>query len=168
MTFRKELETLASRRRFLAAGGGLLVLSGCTTFDALTPSQGATSDQTDAVLPMINVLRAEHGLPALSRGKNAVRAAEDQADRMARHGEMEHNIGFGANFADRMQGMNVALPAAENIAEGQGSAARAFNAWVHSPKHLKNMLGSYTGLGVAVSQNSASANRPYWSMVLSN
>jgi uncharacterized protein YkwD len=28
------------------------------------------------------------------------------------------------------------------------------------------MLGNYRGLGVAVAQNSASGNRPYWAMVL--
>jgi len=67
-----------------------------------------------------------------------------------------------------MNRMGVRLQAAENIATGQETAERAFQAWVHSPKHLKNMLGPYKGLGVAVSQNSASDNRPFWSMVLSN
>ncbi|MFT4160096.1 CAP domain-containing protein, partial [Shinella sp.] len=98
----------------------------------------------------------------------AQRAAMDQASRMAAAGRMEHNIGLGANFGKRMKGMDVALPAAENIAAGQAGAAEAFEAWRQSPKHLANMLGNYRGLGVAVVSNPASGNRRYWAMVLSN
>ena len=81
---------------------------------------------------------------------------------------MEHNIGFGASFLKRMKGMDVSLPAAENIAAGQASAIEAFEAWYRSPKHLENMLGAgYRGLGVAVVSNPDTGNRPYWAMVLS-
>jgi uncharacterized protein YkwD len=160
---------MPSRRRLLVlAVGSALLLSGCSTIGVLSPEPGNSVDETAKVLPLINAFRASHGLSALGDDKAAMRAAADQANRMARAGEMEHNIGFGANFADRMKKMGVRLQAAENIAVGQDTPESAFDAWVHSPKHLTNMLGPYTGLGVAVSQNSASANRPYWSMVLSN
>ncbi len=158
------------RRRFLKAGGivSLAILAGCNTGKVLTPEPGQGSDQTDATLGLINTLRAEKGLQPLVRDAAASGAALDQATRMARAGRMEHNIGLGANFYDRMKGQGVALPAAENIAAGQDDAARAFDAWVRSPKHLVNMLGAnYRGLGVAVVQNPASGNRPYWAMVLS-
>jgi uncharacterized protein YkwD len=145
-----------------------LALAGCTTVKNVKPEAGNSTDQTVVVLPLINKLRAEHGLSAVALDPAAMRAAADQANRMSRTGQMEHNIGFGANFADRMNRMGVSLQAAENIAEGQATPERAFDAWVHSPKHLKNMLGPYKGLGVAQSENSASGNRPFWSMVLSN
>jgi uncharacterized protein YkwD len=157
-----------SRRLFILGVGSAVLLSGCSTFGVLSPEPGNAVDETAKVLPLINMLRASHGLSPLGDDKAAMRAAADQADRMARAGEMEHNIGFGANFGDRMKKMGVRLQAAENIAVGQDTPERAFDAWVRSPKHLTNMLGPYTGLGVAVSQNSASANRPYWAMVLSN
>jgi uncharacterized protein YkwD len=67
-----------------------------------------------------------------------------------------------------MKGGDVTLPAAENIAAGQDSVARAVQAWIDSPKHLHNMLGNYSGLGVAIARNPASGNRPYWAMVLSS
>lgn len=161
---------LVARRALLLALPALW-LAGCTTsglFSSVAPSPGNTVDKTAAVLPLINQLRAERGLPAVAADAPAMRAAGDQANRMAGHGEMEHNIGLGANFADRMKRMGVGLQAAENIASGQSTPDEAFEAWVRSPKHLHNMLGPYKGLGVAVSQNSASADRPYWSMVLSN
>ncbi|QRI63526.1 CAP domain-containing protein [Shinella sp. PSBB067] len=157
-----------SRRTFLAASGAAVaaLAAGCTTRPP-APSAGTGSDQTAASLAFVNKLRAAHGLPALALDGAAQRAAMDQAGRMAAAGRMEHNIGFGANFGKRMKGMDVALPAAENIAAGQASAAEAFEAWYRSPKHLANMLGSYRGLGVAVVSNPASGNRRYWAMVLS-
>ncbi len=164
-------QVFVARRRVLLKAGGvflLAVLAGCNTARVLTPEPGQGSDQTEATLGLINALRARKGLEPLVRDAAASSAALDQAARMARAGRMQHNIGLGANFYDRMKGQGVALPAAENIAAGQDDAARAFYAWVRSPKHLVNMLGSnYRGLGVAVVKNPASGDRPYWAMVLS-
>lgn len=162
---------MMSRRAFLAASAASVAVlaAGCSTTGVLTPSAGTGSDQTPASLAFVNKIRAERGLAPLSLDKAAQRAAMDQASRMASAGRMEHNIGFGANFLKRMKGMEVPLPAAENIAAGQDSAAEAFDAWYRSPKHLENMLGTgYRGLGVAVVSNPASGNRPYWAMVLSS
>lgn len=159
------------RRVFLAGTGAALaaLAAGCSTVGVLSPSSGAGGDRTDATLALVNGLRAERGLPPLARDPAAARAAMDHAARMAAAGRMEHNIGFRASFAGRMKGMNVPLPAAENIAAGQDSAARAFDAWHRSPRHLANMLGpGYRGLGVAVATNPSSGNRPYWAMVLSS
>ena len=161
---------MLTRRSFLVASAASIaaLAAGCSTTGVLTPSAGTGSDQTSASLALVNTLRAERGLSALSVDKAAQRAAMDQASRMASVGKMEHNIGLGANFLKRMKGMDVALPASENIAVGQDSPAEAFDAWYRSPKHLENMLGSsYRGLGVAVVSNPASGNRPYWAMVLS-
>ncbi len=161
---------MLTRRTFLTASAAAIAVlaAGCSTTSVLAPSAGTGSDQTAASLGLVNKLRAERGLSALVIDKQAQRAAMDQASRMASAGKMEHNIGFGANFLKRMKGMEVALPAAENIAVGQDSAAEAFDAWYRSPKHLVNMLGaSYRGLGVAVVSNPASGGRPYWAMVLS-
>lgn len=161
---------MVSRRTFLVASAAAVaaLAAGCSTTSVLTPSAGTGSDQTAASLVLINKLRADRGLQALTLDRAASRAAMDQASRMAAAGKMEHNIGFGANFLKRMKGMDVALPAAENIAVGQDDAAKAFDAWYRSPKHLENMLGArFRGLGVAVVANPSSGNRPYWAMVLS-
>ena len=159
---------MLSRRALLATSMAALA-AGCSTTSVLAPSAGTGSDQTPASLALVNKLRADRGLAPLALDRAAQRAAMDQASRMAAAGRMEHNIGLGASFLKRMKGMEVPLPAAENIAVGQDSAAAAFEAWYRSPKHLENMLGAgYRGLGVAVVSNPASGGRPYWAMVLSS
>ncbi len=156
------------RRAFLAGSAAAVaaLAAGCSTTGR--PASGTGRDETSASLVLVNRLRAAQGMPALSADPAAQRAALDQAHRMAAAGRMQHNIGLGANFLSRMKGLDVPLPAAENIAVGQDSAGRAFDAWYRSPKHLENMLGTrYRGLGVAVVTDPASGNRPYWAMVLS-
>ncbi|MBB4183867.1 CAP domain-containing protein [Sinorhizobium terangae] len=158
------------RRRALLRAGGFLslgVLAGCTTSNLLSTGEGSGSDQTTATLGYVNALRKDRGMTSLVHDPVASVAALSQAARMARVGKMQHNIGWRDNFYDRMKSQGVTLPAAENIAMGQDDAESAYNAWFHSPKHLENMLGNYRGLGVAVAQNSASGNRPFWAMVLS-
>ncbi|MGH6806259.1 MAG: CAP domain-containing protein [Ensifer adhaerens] len=156
------------RRGFLRAGAVLSVgvLAGCTTSNVLTPGTGTGSDQTEASLGHVNALRKNKGLSPLVADKAASVAAMSQAARMAKVGKMQHLIGWSDSFYDRMKSQGVTLPAAENIAMGQDGAERAYDAWYKSPKHLENMLGNYRGLGVAVAQNAASGNRPFWAMVL--
>ncbi len=157
------------RRRLLllSAGGFAAALAGCRTTDVLSPTDGQSRVETAAALAMVNTLRQSRGLSTLSRNAQAEIAAIAQAKRMARAGEMSHLIGFNDSFAARMKGHGVPLPAAENIATGQDTVARAVQAWIDSKRHLDNMLGNFNGLGVAVAWDSSSGNRPYWAMVLS-
>ena len=143
------------------------MLSACTTTSLLDTGDTQARDETAAALPLTNRVRNAKGLPPLVIDSAASKAALFQAGRMAKAKEMRHLIGFRDSFYDRMKASGVTLPAAENIATGQSDVARAVDAWVHSPKHLENMLGNYTKLGVAVAYDT-STNRPYWAMVLSN
>lgn len=163
-------ETFLTRRRLLAMSSLMLVagLAGCSTVAVLRPEPGSAGDETANALPLVNALRAKSGLSPLAADPKARSAALVQARRMAKSGKMTHLIGFNDSFLERMKGGGVTLPAAENIAAGQDSVTRAVQAWIDSPKHLHNMLGSYRGLGVAIARNPASGNRPYWAMVLSN
>ncbi|MBL0371852.1 CAP domain-containing protein [Rhizobium sp. KVB221] len=166
--------TLINPTRRLLLGGfvsttGLLVLSSCSTTTALAPIEsGAVVDATEASLPMVNSVRRKKGLSGLSSDPVAASAAKDQAIIMSRYGRMDHHLGSDKSFLARMKRMDVRLPAAENIATGQDTVDEAVAAWIHSKKHLENMLGSYRGLGVAVARNSGTGSRPYWAMVLSN
>lgn len=159
-----------SRRALLLWSGTALAagLAGCRSSDILTTDSGTSTDTTEEALAMVNALRAKRGLSPLAADKAAQAAAVIQARRMARADKMAHLIGIRDDFKDRMKASDVALPAAENIAAGQQETARAVTAWIESPKHLKNMLGSYRGLGVAVARDPSSANKPYWAMVLSS
>ncbi|OCP05072.1 MULTISPECIES: CAP domain-containing protein [unclassified Ensifer] len=161
---------LVIERRGLLRATAILslgALAGCTTSQVLTSASGTGSDQTGASLGYVNELRKGRGLTPLVQDRAASVAAMNQAARMAKSGKMQHLIGWNDSFYDRMKGQGVTLPAAENIAMGQDDAERAYDAWYKSPRHLENMLGNYRGLGVAVAQNAASDNRPFWAMVLS-
>lgn len=158
-------------RRSLLQGAGLALaamVAGCATPPPPPVSSGNARDVSAAAVPMLNALRAKKGLPAISVDTAASGAAVYQARRMAGAGKMAHIIGPGDDFKSRMKGGGVSLPAAENVAAGQGSLEDAMKAWINSPKHLHNMLGSYRGLGVAVAHDPSNGNRPYWAMVLSN
>jgi uncharacterized protein YkwD len=159
-----------SRRSILRLSGLALVagVASCTTAPKMssTPSNG--DDETAAALPLVNELRAKNGLPPLSVDPAATTAALFQAKRMASAGKMKHVMGIADGFGPRVKASGVQLPAAENIAAGQQSVPAVVTAWINSPHHLENMLGHYTGLGVAVAHNPASKNVPYWAMVLSS
>jgi len=155
---------LPSRRDMLILSGFGLLLASCSTVGVITPTQGA-EDETAGALPLVNKVRAERGLSPLNAPSAARSAAQEQAVRMAKAEQMTHVIGRGDDFKSRMKRRDVPLPAAENIASGQGTVEEAVQAWVNSQRHLTNMLGSYNGLGVAMARSAAS--RPYWAMVLS-
>ena len=122
---------------------------------------------TSTFLPWVNALRADHGLPPVSYARVNEQAALDQARRMALVGKMNHITSRNETVAERFKRIGLPLPAAENIAMYQQTPERAFQAWVNSPQHLKNMLGDYAHMGVAVSTSPNSENRPFWSMDLS-
>ena len=158
-----------TRRLFLVGAGSTLLLAGCSVTSTLAPIEtGNSTDATDAALPTVNAVRRKNGLGSLFNDPVAANAARDQAIRMARYGKMSHDLGSDRTFLARMKRMNVPLPAAENIATGQDTTDRAVLAWINSKKHLENMLGSYTGIGVAMATNTGTGDRPYWAMVLSN
>ncbi|PZM12062.1 CAP domain-containing protein [Rhizobium tubonense] len=165
MTLQTSLFTRRNALRFAS----LALVSGvasCATKPLVLNATG--EDQTAAALPLVNALRAKNGLSALSIDPAASAAAIYQARRMASLRKMSHLIGFGDDFGRRVKSSGVRLPAAENIAEGQRSTNAVVDAWIHSPHHLENMLGHYTGLGVALAYDASSNKMPYWSMVLSS
>lgn len=158
-----------SRRLFLIGAASTLLLPGCSVTTTLAPTEtGSSADTTETALPIVNSLRRKNGLAALFNDPVAANAAKDHAIRMARYGKMSHDLGSDKTFLARMKRMDVPLPAAENIATGQDSTERAMAAWIRSRNHLENMLGRYTGVGVALARNTGTGDRPYWAMVLSN
>lgn len=167
------LISLSTRRNALL-GAGLAIaalatcLSSCATKPAPDLAAIPVEDETAEALPLVNQLRAAHGLAPLKIDPAATAAAEHQAKRMVGAKKMAHLIGFGDDFGRRVLASGVRLPAAENIAEGQRTVPAVVNAWKNSPHHMENMMGHYTGIGVAVARDSTFRDHPYWSMVLSS
>jgi uncharacterized protein YkwD len=161
---------ILSRRNLLRLSGVALAagVAGCTTRSPhpTTPSEG--EDESAAALPLVNQLRVKNGLAPLAIDPAASAAAIFQAKRMADAGKMTHLMGMTDSFGTRVKESGVQLPAAENIASGQQTVPAVVTAWINSPHHLENMLGRYSGIGVAVAHNPSSRNLPYWSMVLSS
>ena len=130
---------------------------------------GGDVDQTvmtSTFLPWVNDLRKSRGLAPVSGSRACTNVAVDQASRMALAGKMNHLTGR-ESVAARFKRNDLPLPAAENIAMHQATPQRAFQAWVNSPKHLENMLGKYSRIGVAKAISPNSGNTPFWSMCLS-
>lgn len=162
------LLSISRRALPLAAMAALFLLPACTTAPPKRSFSGTAEDRTAEALAPVNALRASKGLPALSAAAPSRDAALVQARRMAAAGQMKHLMGFGDSFGARMQASSVPLPAAENIGAGQQTTDAVVKAWIASPHHLENMLGSsYSTLGVAVARDPATGNHPYWAMVLS-
>ena len=163
------MDLITTRRLFLIGSGATLLLAGCSVTSTLAPIEtGTSADTTEAALPIVNATRRKNGLSSLFNDPVAANAARDQAIRMARYGKMSHDLGSDKTFLARMKRLDVPLPASENIAVGQNSTERAVDAWIRSKRHLDNILGPDTGVGVAMAMNEGTGNRPYWAMVLSN
>lgn len=150
-------------RRWAMLGGGMLLLSGCTTFDGLLDVGGGTDGiVTRQALGPLNELRRQEGLDRIGADRAAERAALDAARTMARRGQMTHG-----DFLTRVRRNGVEGAAAENIARGQPDVATVMRVWTRSAGHRRNMLvPKFSGVGVAVARNPASGDRPYWAMVL--
>lgn len=159
---------MTTRREFVAGGGAVglaLFIAGCASL----PGGGADGRiVTNDAIEQVNAFRRANGREPLRYGRAASNAALEHARTMAASATMAHNIGFGADFSRRMNNQNVALPAAENIATGQDTVARALRAWEVSSSHARNTLDPrFTEVGVAVAFDPSNGNEPYWAMVLS-
>ncbi|MEO2039937.1 MAG: CAP domain-containing protein [Martelella sp.] len=159
---------IATTRRVLLLGALAAGVSACSPFFGNDLPRGNVDSEamTSTFLPWVNDLRKSRGLSKLTYSRACEQAAIDQASRMALADKMNHITG-GESVLARFKRMGLPLPAAENIATQQRTPERAFQAWVNSPGHLKNMLGNYSHIGVARAVSPNSGNQPFWAMCLS-
>ncbi|WP_407268321.1 SafA/ExsA family spore coat assembly protein [Radiobacillus sp. PE A8.2] len=101
------------------------------------------------VIQLTNQERAKQGLPALTPDWELSRVARYKSQDMHDKGYFSHNSPtYGSPFT-MMQNFGVNYrSAAENIARGQRTPQEVVRAWMNSPGHRKNILGSYTHIGV--------------------
>lgn len=133
----------------------LLLLCGLTACghesqaDTGTDAALATIGQMDPTAALMvssavneaNRVRAQYRLPPLVLDAQITRAAQGHATDMRQHNYFEHQSQDGRSPFDRMHDAGVKfMAAAENIALGQKTAALAFQAWLNSPGHRKNLL----------------------------
>lgn len=90
---------------------------------------------------LVNFERAGHGLAALARSPHLDAVARNHSARMAATGGIFHN----GNLAGEVGGAWVAL--GENV--GMGAYADGLHhAFMNSPSHAANILGSYDSVGI--------------------
>jgi len=103
---------------------------------------------------MVNKARADAGVEPLQFDMNLVKVARLKAQDMVDKGYFSHQSPtYGSPF-DMMRQFGIEFKTAgENIA-GNQTAQKAFNAWMGSEGHKKNILNAsfnYTGIGVVES-----------------
>jgi uncharacterized protein YkwD len=137
----------------------------CAVVLCSTPARSAeaTSKVVAAVVDLTNAERTQHERQPLRANAQLMRAAQVQAEQMARARQMAHVLPDAPypNAEDRLAAAKYRWRTyGENVASGQTSAAQVLKDWMHSRGHRTNILNpSFTeiGAGYAVDRE----GRPY-------
>jgi uncharacterized protein YkwD len=115
----------------------------------------------DEVLKAHNRERAGAKLPALAKSTRLQAAALRHAKDMAAHGKMTHKGTDGTSPPDRIKAERYRYRrAGENIAAGSFTIDALMKGWMESPPHKRNILGSFSQIGVAYA--TAENGKRYW------
>ncbi|MBL4852926.1 MAG: CAP domain-containing protein [Robiginitomaculum sp.] len=116
----------------------------------------------------LNAYRRLHGLGPMVLNNKLTAASQAHAKDLAVHGTISHSGTDGSNFGERMQRQGYySSVAAENVATGQKSWAKVFQAWKDSPGHNVNLLrDDVTDFGIALVYEPKTTYQTYWAMVV--
>ena len=131
------------------------------------PTAANASAYADEVVARTNTERRAAKLAPYTRSMNLMRAAQLQAEQMAKTGKLEHDLP-GATYptlGTRLAAAQYPMRAAgENIGEGYRTPGGAVSAWMGSAGHRANILSAnYTEMGAAMSLGANGAI--YWVQV---
>jgi uncharacterized protein YkwD len=156
----------------------VVIFAGCAsvpTWPAHSSYQRAGSDSTpkqpggdfdpkaacDEVVKAHNRIRTEAKRPALAISSKLQAAAERHARDMAAQDKMTHKGSDGSSPIIRITDEGYPYRrAGENIAAGRFSTERLMKGWMESPHHKRNILGSFSQIGVACA--TAESGKRYW------
>lgn len=138
-----------------------------TTSTTPPKTTGTTANQSyaDQVLKLVNQEREKAGLKALVTTDSLQKAANKRAVEIV--SSFSHTRPDSRSFATVLGDYNINyLAAGENIAYGQKSPEEVMTAWMNSPGHRANILGSQFGkVGIGVYQSNGVY---YWSQEFTN
>lgn len=154
----------SSEFRNLCAGYGIspgsLSVSGLTSAAApvqSTPAPSANLNSYEAsVLALLNEVRAQHGLRALSASQPLTNIARSRSADMIALNYFSHSIPSGGNVFNLLRSSGISYSTAgENLAHsrpaGAGSPQAFVNAWMASPGHRANILKpQYNKIGIGM------------------
>jgi uncharacterized protein YkwD len=147
----------------------------CTVCVCSPPAPSAAPSESGAalaasvaagVINLTNIERTHHHRAALLANAHLMRAAQLQADQMARAGHMAHVLPDARypRLEDRIAAEYRWYAIGENVAFGQANAAKVLDSWMHSPGHRKNILNStFTEMGAGYAVDHT--GRPYYVQV---
>jgi len=121
-------------------------------------------DRSQKVLELVNENRVENGLAELSFNKELYQAASIRAEELAT--SFSHSRPNGKSAFSVLDDLEIFyMCAGENIAAGFNTPKTAITAWMHSPGHRANILGTdYTSAAVGVYVSSDETC--YWCLML--
>lgn len=122
----------------------------------------SVSKYESEVVRLVNEVRAQNGLSALTHDWELSRVARYKSQDMKDNNYFSHTSPtYGSPF-EMMKNFGISYrSAAENIAKGQSTPQAVVNAWMNSSGHRKNILSSsYTHIGVGYV-----ANGNYWTQM---
>ncbi len=116
----------------------------------------------------LNAYRRLHGLDPVVFNDKLTAASRDHAKDLAAHGTISHKGTDGSGHGDRVQRRGYYFTiAAENVATGQKSWEKVFQAWKDSPGHNENLLrNDVTDFGIALVYEPKTTYQTYWAMVV--
>lgn len=118
-------------------------------------ANSSVSDIEREVTQLVNVIRAENGLGALTIDETLSQTARAKAVDMAQNNYFSHTSPtYGSPF-DMMKQFGVDYnTAGEDIAKGYSTAQAVVDGWMNSPGHRANILNaSFTRTGVGYTDN---------------
>ena len=153
-----------------------LTLGGCNLGAPLAPEPlpqhelapgGAVLDPRVAC-DEISLYRKNKGLRLVANDPVLQKAAQFQADAMARAGRLDHNAGlsFTKRIAAIGRGSSYAV---ENVSAGYETFAAAFSGWRRSKPHNENLLDpQVTRMGIATAYAPAARYKVYWALIMTD
>jgi uncharacterized protein YkwD len=125
------------------------------------PSAQEVAERVKKVVALHNEERAKEKLNSLEISPKLTRAAQRQADDMAKRGKMSHEGSDGSSPSERITDAGYRYRrVGENVAFGRLSPGAVMAGWMDSPPHRRNILGSYSQIGAACAI--AEDGRSYW------
>ena len=109
----------------------------------LLPAAPAAAAEPDTIHSLLNDARWADGQAGLVRNSALDQVAANWAAKLAASGTLSHNPDYAAQIPSGWSN------AGENVAQGQPDAGVMHAAWMASPGHRANILGSYTDVGIA-------------------
>jgi uncharacterized protein YkwD len=110
-------------------------------------------------MTLINNYRVSRGLNALEKINYISHKSEEHDNYMITNNVVNHDD-FDARSTNIIKVLN-AKNVSENIAYNYNSAQGAFDAWLKSEDHKKNIEGNYTHFGISIRENTATGKKYY-------